>query len=351
MQLRVISGRGAVAMSTELVSTEGLCKYFMIARKRIGGASKVLKAVDDVTVSVGYGESSAIVGESGSGKTTLGKTLIGIYKPTSGRVWLEGVEISNATGESMRRVRRSMQMVFQDPGSALNPRKRISAILELPLKLTLHLSRRERKERVRQLLERMDLPLYFAHRYPYALSGGQKQRVGIARALASEPKLIALDEPTAALDVSVQAKILKLLKEVRSERGMSYVYISHDLSVVHAMSEKVSVMYLGLVVEAAVTQDLFRRPLHPYTKALLSAIPVMTEEERGLIPAGITLKGDIPSPLAVPLGCRFFSRCQERRRICEREAPPLVQFGNGHEVRCHIYSGGSSEEGRLWEDE
>lgn len=328
-------------MSRALVSAEALSKYFTITRQRLGKAERVLKAVDDVSLNVGYGESSAIVGESGSGKTTLGKTLIGIYRPTSGRVWLEGADISSFAGESMQRVRRSMQMVFQDPGSALNPRKRVSAILELPLKVNLRLVRSERKERVRQLLEKMDLPPYFAYRYPYALSGGQKQRVGIARALASEPKVIALDEPTAALDVSVQAKILKLLKEVRRDAGISYIYISHDLAVVHAMTERVSVMYLGQIVESAPTQDLFGSPLHPYTKALLSAIPVMSEEERELIPPGITLKGDIPSPLAVPSGCRFFSRCQERMELCQCEAPPLIQIGAGREVRCHICSMGN----------
>jgi len=228
-------------------------------------------------------------------------------------------------------------MVFQDPTSALNPRKTVLDIISLPLRIYEDLSRTERRERVKELLEMVELPADFLYRYPHALSGGQKQRVGIARALALNPKLIVLDEPTSALDVSVQAKILALLERLRRQFHLTYMYISHDLSVVKNISDRTAVMYLGQIMENALTDDLFKSPRHPYTRALLSAIPIISVEEQKVIPEEITLVGEIPSPLEVPPGCNFVSRCQEKMDTCHVQKPPFVEIGGDHYVRCHLY--------------
>lgn len=323
-------------MNQLLMKTEGLCKYFFRSSGLLGRERKVLKAVSAADLEVKYGETLALVGESGSGKTTLGKTMIRIYKPTKGRIWLEGKEISSVDGDGLRLYQRNMQMVFQDPTSALNPRKTVLDTVALPLRIYQGVSGAKRRERVEELLEMVELPSELLHRYPFALSGGQKQRVGIARALALNPKLIVLDEPTAALDVSVQAKILALLGRLRERFQLSYVYISHDLSVVRNISDRTAVMYLGQIVETAPTNDLFKNPLHPYTKALLSAIPITLAEEREAVSEEITLVGEIPSPLDVLPGCGFASRCQEKMDICGEGEPPLVENRGGHYVRCHL---------------
>ncbi len=320
------------------MKTEGLCKYFFRDSGLLGREQKVLKAVDTADLEVKHGETLALVGESGSGKTTLGKTMIRIYKPTKGKIWFEGDEICSVEGDRLRHYRRYMQMVFQDPTSALNPRKTVLDIISLPLRTYQNLPRTELRERVKELLEMVELPPDFLYRYPHALSAGQKQRVGIARALALNPKLIVLDEPTSALDVSVQAKILALLERLRREFQLTYIYISHDLSVVKNISDRTAVMYLGQIVESALTDNLFESPLHPYTRALLSAIPIISAEEQEVIPEEITLVGEIPSPLDVPPGCNFASRCQEKMPICEADEPPLAKVGNDHYVWCHRYS-------------
>jgi len=320
-----------------LMKTEGLCKYFFRGSGLLGREQKVVKAVSATDLEVKYGETLALAGESGSGKTTLGKTMLRIYKPTKGKIWFEGEEISSVDGKRLRHYQRNMQMVFQDPTSALNPRKTVLDTVALPLKIYQDVSGAEHRERVKELLEMVELPTELLYRYPHALSGGQKQRVGIARALALNPKLIVLDEPTAALDVSVQAKILALLEQLREQFQLTYIYISHDLSVVRNISDKTAVMYLGQIVETAPTDDLFKNPLHPYTKALLSAIPITLAEEREAVSEEITLVGEIPSPLDVPPGCNFVSRCQEKMDICDEEEPPLVESGGDHYVRCHLY--------------
>lgn len=325
-------------MNQFLMKTEGLCKYFFRDSGFLGREQKVLKAVDTADLEVKHGETLALVGESGSGKTTLGKTMIRIYKPTKGKIWFEGDEICSVDGDRLRHYRRYMQMVFQDPTSALNPRKTVLDIISLPLRIYQNLSRTELRERVKELLEMVELPPDFLYRYPHALSAGQKQRVGIARALALNPKLIVLDEPTSALDVSVQAKILALLQRLRREFQLTYIYISHDLSVVKNISDRTAVMYLGQIMESALTDDLFENPLHPYTRALLSAIPIISPGEQEVIPEEITLVGEIPSPLDVPPGCNFASRCQEKMPICEADEPPLAKVGNDHYVWCHRYS-------------
>jgi len=321
-----------------LLKTQDLCKFFFSRAWKLPSLKPrviTVRAVDRCTVDLNQGDILAVVGESGSGKTTLGQTIARIIDPTGGRVWFGGREITGVQGQDLKALRREIQMVFQDPGSSLNPRHRIDDIIALPLKIHQDLSRTERRERVEELLHLVQLPAELMPRYPHALSGGQKQRVGIARALALNPKLVVLDEPTSALDVSVQAKILHLLKELQNRLGLTYLLITHNLSIVKNFSDKIMVMYLGRIVEMAPTEVLFANPLHPYTRALLSATPVITEEERKQIPAEITLEGEIPSPVNVPRTCAFYSRCQEKKSSCgEANNPELEEVESGHWVRC-----------------
>ncbi len=324
-------------MKSSLSQVENIYKHFFKSEGLLRRKKKVIRAVNGVNLKIRAGEVLALVGESGSGKTTLGKTIIRIYKPTEGRIWFKGEEISTINGNRLRAYRKYMQMVFQDPTSSLNPRKTIFDTLSLPLKVHFAMSRAERHQRAKELLHRVDLPEDILHRYPHALSGGQKQRVNIARALAPNPTLIVLDEPTSALDVSVQAKILSLLEELREELGLTYIYISHDLAVVKNIAERIAVMYLGQIVEIVPIPGLFKKPFHPYTKALLSAIPIISDEEKEMIPEEITLEGEIPTPSMIPLGCSFYSRCQERMGICETERPPTIKVEEDHYVRCFQY--------------
>ncbi|MFQ5989639.1 MAG: ABC transporter ATP-binding protein [Candidatus Methylomirabilales bacterium] len=325
------------AAAETLLKAHDLCKYFYRDGGWWGRRAKVIQAVDHGDLDVQRGETLAIVGESGSGKTTLGKTLVRIYKPTKGTIWFEGREISAVDRNELKRLRKQMQMVFQDPSSSLNPRRTIFDAVSLPLKIHERSSRAKIRRRVEELLEAVDLPKEFLYRYPHTLSGGQKQRVAIARALASDPKLIVLDEPSSALDVSVQAKILELLIALQKRFQLTYIYISHDLSVVRNISDRTAVMYLGRIVEIAPTDKLFQNPLHPYTRALLSAIPVLSKEEQALIPEEITLEGETPSPINVSPLCVFLSRCPKKIPICQGEIPPLIQVEAGHYVRCHLY--------------
>jgi oligopeptide/dipeptide ABC transporter ATP-binding protein len=324
--------------SGPLLRTRDLCKFFFSRSWRLPSLKPrviTVRAVDKCSVELNQGDILAVVGESGSGKTTLGLSIARIINPTGGLVWFNGREITGIEGPALKALRREIQMVFQDPGSSLNPRHRIDDIIALPLKIHQDLSRAARRERVKELLHLVQLPAELMPRYPHALSGGQKQRVGIARALALNPKLVILDEPTSALDVSVQAKILHLLKELQNRLGLTYLLITHNLSIVKNFSDKIMVMYLGRIVEMAPTERLFANPLHPYTRALLSATPVITEEERKQIPAEITLEGEIPSPVNVPRICAFHSRCQEREPSCgETDNPELEEVESGHWVRC-----------------
>lgn len=325
-------------MADVILRAQGLCKYFYRNGSWWGRYAKVIQAVDQVDLEVQGGETLALVGESGSGKTTLGKTLIRIYKPTQGRIWFEDREISSVDGKALRSLRKHMQMVFQDPASSLNPRRTVFDAIALPLKIHQRLSRRAIRHRVREPLEAVDLPEEFMYRYPHQLSGGQKQRVGIARALATTPRLVVLDEPTSALDVSVQAKLLKLLMQLREQFQLIYIYISHDLSVVRNIADRMAAMYLGRIVEVAPTEELFRNPSHPYTKALLSAIPVISAEEQALIPEEITLEGEVPSPINVSPLCVFLSRCPQKTPLCHKEPAPMIRVGEGHYARCHLYA-------------
>jgi len=321
-----------------LLEGHGLVKYFPVTagllRRKVGD----VKAVDGVNLALEEGQTLALVGETGSGKTTLGRLLMRLLQPTSGRIAFAGRDITNLGEGELRPVRRQIQMVFQNPASSLNPRKRAKEIIEEPLVVHAVGTPVQRLRRVRELLERVELPPNdFLFRYPHALSGGQRQRVAIARALALQPKLIVLDEPTSALDVSVQAKIIALLRRLQREMNLTYLFISHDLSLVRNVADTVAVMYLGKIVELAPGKTLFRRPSHPYTRALLSAIPTVSDEEAALIPEKIVLHGEIPSPARVPPGCAFHTRCYARVDGCDRIVPELIPLGDGHLVRCILY--------------
>jgi oligopeptide/dipeptide ABC transporter ATP-binding protein len=322
-----------------MLSVKNLHKTFLGKRKGLSRARvDTIKAVNGVDLKVRRGETHALVGESGSGKTTLGKTAIRIYSPTNGAIMFDGRDITHLSGQELKAFRREAQMMFQDPTSSLNPRKSVFATISLPLNIYGNMSRRQRKLRIEELLATVELPRAFRYRYPYSLSGGQKQRVGLARALATQPSLIVLDEPTSALDVSVQAKILSLLANLQQEHELTYLYITHDLAIVRNIATTTSVMYLGRIVERAKTENLFTKPRHPYTKALLSAIPIISETENRYKPVEVTLEGDIPSPSNIPKHCGFFSRCQERLPECKQVDPALVRLENDHWARCLLFS-------------
>lgn len=324
--------------SSPLLRVERLKKYFPITAGFLGRQVGQVKAVDDTSFVVSEKQTFALVGESGSGKTTVGKTVIQLIRPTAGDILFNGTNLSVLRERELKGWRRQMQMVFQDPSSSLNHRRRVADIVATPLEVHGIGTKRERLTRVRELLDMVELPEKYLYNYPHALSGGQKQRVAIARGLAMHPRLIVLDEPTSALDVSVQAKILDLLARLQQELDLTYLLISHDLSVVKNFSDHIAVMYLGKVMEMAPTQELFVRPLHPYTQALLSAIPVVTDEELGLIPERIILEGDIPSPANAPTGCVFHTRCRDCMELCTVEAPPPIKVSEDHWGWCYLFS-------------
>lgn len=308
--------------------------YEGIIKKQVGS----VKAVHDINLQIPRGKTIAVVGESGSGKTTLIKTIMRFYKPTDGKITFEGKDITNLSEQQLKPIRQHMQMVHQDPTSSLNPRKRIADILEEPLIVHKYGNRRKRQERVQELIELVELPKTFLTRYPHSLSGGQKQRIGIARALALNPKLICLDEPTASLDVSVQARIIALLERLQRELGLTYIFITHDLSLVNNFADYVAVMYLGEIMEYADVKSLYTKPLNPYTQSLLSSIPVTSKEEQSMLPMKIKLKGEIPSPRNIPKGCSFNTRCPFKQEICESTKPNLESDDSSeHLVRCHLY--------------
>ena len=320
-----------------LLQVRGLKKHFPIVRgvfRRIVGH---VKAVDDVSFELRQGECLGLVGESGSGKTTVGRTILRAYRPTAGEVLFRSngkmVDVAKASGDGLKRLRRQMQMIFQDPYSSLNPRMTVLDIIGEPLLVHGVRSRRERERRVRELLVQVGLKPDHLRRYPHAFSGGQRQRIGLARALALHPKLIIADEPVSALDVSVQAQVLNLLAELQGRLGLTYLFIAHDLSVVRHISDRVAVMYVGRLVEMAEVDRLFASPLHPYTEALLSAVPVPDPSRRA---KRILLSGEVADPSDVPPGCPFHPRCRYAEERCREEVPELREIAPAHSARCHL---------------
>lgn len=314
-------------MSNAILEVKNLKKYFNTP----GG---VLHAVDDVSFTLEKGKILGVVGESGCGKSTMGRAILRLHEPTSGEVLFEGKDITKISTEEMRKLRSEMQIIFQDPFASLNPRKTVSEIIGEPLRLhKIYKSAAERQKHVLELMEVVGLAERLVNTYPHELDGGRRQRIGIAGALALNPKFIVCDEPVSALDVSIQAQILNLLKRLKKERGLTYMFITHDLSVVNYFSDDIMVMYLGKMVEYAPSEELFENPVHPYTKALLSAIPVPRLREKK---ERILLKGEITSPIDPKPGCRFAPRCAYAKDCCFKESPELKDIGNGHKVACHF---------------
>ncbi|GIN11378.1 peptide ABC transporter ATP-binding protein [Shouchella clausii] len=323
-------------MSNVLLEAKGLKMHFPIKAGVIKRTVGYVKAVDGITLKVYKGESLGIVGESGSGKSTLGRMLLRLLDPTEGEVYFNGEQISNLSNRKMRPYRRDMQMVFQDPYASLNPRMTIGELLEEPLLVHKTINTKaDRKKRAEELLETVGLPKSSYNKYPHEFSGGQRQRIGIARALSTKPKLIIGDEPVSALDVSIQSQVLNLMKDLQDEFQLTYLFIAHDLSVVKHISDRVAVMYLGRIVEVAEKDSLYETPLHPYTEALISAVPstdVTIKKEK------ISLKGELPSPANPPKGCAFHTRCPHVHERCKHERPEMTEQKDGHFVACHLYT-------------
>lgn len=317
-----------------LLEVRHLKKYFTLKKTLMGKTLASLKAVDDVSFKIKPGETLGIVGESGCGKTTMGRTVLKLHQPTEGQVFFEGVDIAKYTPKQMRELRTKMQIVFQDPYSSLPPRSTVGDILAEPVKVHKIVPPEQVKEYVLKIMEQCGLRDYYYERYPHEFSGGQRQRICIARALAVSPKLVVCDEPVSALDVSIQAQIINLLKKLQKERQLTYLFISHDLSVVKYISDKIGVMYLGSMVEFGNKEEIFNNPLHPYTNALFSAVPNPNPDEKG---NRILLKGDIPSPANPPMGCKFHTRCPKAMEICKHIEPAYTEQEPGHFVACHCY--------------
>jgi oligopeptide transport system ATP-binding protein len=321
-------------MTEPLLKVENLKKHFPITGGILGRPVSSVKAVDGVSFTVNKGETLGIVGESGCGKSTTGRMLMRLIDPSEGKVTFEDRELTSLSNAEMRKIRREMQMVFQDPFASLNPRHTVEQILEEPLKVHGMGSAKERKKRVHELLNIVGLSSYHAKRYPHQFSGGQRQRIGIARALMTKPKLIIADEPVSALDVSIQSQVLNLMQDLQKEFGLTYIFIAHDLGVVRHISDRVGVMYLGKMVELSNSETLYETPLHPYTQALLSAVPVPDPDFKR---ETILLQGDIPSPSNPPSGCTFHTRCPHATEICKQKVPEFKEHQPGHYVACHLY--------------
>jgi oligopeptide transport system ATP-binding protein len=316
-----------------LLDARQLVKHYPIKGGVMLKEIAAVKAVDDVSLSISPGETLGLVGESGCGKSTFGRAILRLEEPTAGEVWFDGENILTFNAEKQRALRKKMQIIFQDPFSSLNPRKPVASIVGEPLLIHGMKNRRERDARVLELLRVVGLRQEHMRRYPHMFSGGQRQRIGVARALALNPKLVVCDEAVSALDVSIQAQVLNLLKDLQEEFGLTYLFISHDLHVVEHISDRVAVMYLGKIVEIADSQTIYARPLHPYTQALLSASPMPdpTRHQKRVI-----LKGDVPSPIDPPPGCRFHTRCPFAESLCTTNEPVLREINAGHQAACHF---------------
>ncbi|WP_371662731.1 ABC transporter ATP-binding protein [Streptomyces sp. NBC_00280] len=318
-----------------LLKVEGLVKHFPIKKGILQRQVGAVKAVDGIDFEVRKGETLGVVGESGCGKSTMGRVITRLQEPTAGSIHFEGQDITRLSAAGMRPLRRDIQMIFQDPYGSLNPRHTIGSIVSAPFRLQGVEPEGGVKKEVQGLLELVGLSPEHFNRYPHEFSGGQRQRIGIARALALKPKLVVADEPVSALDVSIQAQVVNLMDDLQKELGLTYVIIAHDLSVVRHVSDRIAVMYLGKIVELSDRSSLYEAPMHPYTKALMSAVPVPDPKRRGTKSERILLKGDVPSPIAPPSGCRFHTRCWKATEICKTTEPPLLELKPGQQVACH----------------
>lgn len=322
-------------MNNPVLEVENLKKYFTVKSGKMFGEKNYLKAVNDVTFTIEKGKTLGLIGESGCGKSTIGKAVMGLSKATSGSIKYQGRDINSYNTREMKEFRKNVQMIFQDPYSSLDPKKRISYLVQEPLFIHNIGTPQERLEKAKELLETVGLSYYHMNRYPHEFSGGQRQRINIARALTLNPELLICDEPTSALDVSIQAQVLNLFKQLQEKFGLTYLFISHSLNVVKYVSDDIAVMYLGKMVELGDSNEIYKNPLHPYTKALFSAIP--TEDPTAKIDR-ITLKGEVPSPLNPPSGCQFHNRCPLAMKICSEISPELIEIDKNHKVSCHLYN-------------
>ena len=327
-------------MAGNLLEVRNLKKYYSVKSGFLNKDRRCVKAVDGIILSVKQGEILGIVGESGCGKSTFGRSILRLIEPTSGEVIFEGTNICGLKKEEMRLKRREMQIVFQDPGASLNPRLTVGEIIGEPLEVFHICEGKEKEERIYKLMDLVGINRAYINRFPHEFSGGQRQRLGIARALAVNPKLIICDEPVSALDVSIRAQVLHLMKELKDKLNLTYIFISHDLSVVHHICDRVAVMYLGRVVEIADKKQIYENPVHPYTKALLSAIPMPDPEVKR---ERIILQGDVPNPADPPSGCHFHKRCPYAKKECSETVPPFVTVEPGHQVLCWLAEEQQSE--------
>lgn len=317
-----------------LLSVDNLKKYFRVRKSNSIWGHEFVQAVDGVKFALHQGETLGLVGESGSGKTTIARLILRLIEPTDGRIWFKGEEITRLNPKAMRPLRQAMQVIFQDPYSSLDPRKTVRDIIGEGLKRHSTMNATERKERIQDTMEKVGLRPEHINRYPHEFSGGQRQRIGIARAIILNPELVVADEPLSSLDVSIQAQVINLLGHLKEEFRLSFLFISHDLNVVEHISDRIAVMYLGKIVELAPRHELYNAPKHPYTTALLSAIPLpQVRRKKGRI----ILKGDIPSPLHPPAGCRFHTRCYRAMEVCSRQEPEWKNLGSDHFTACHLY--------------
>jgi len=326
----------ANASREKLVEVKDLRMWFPVLRGVLQRHVADVKAVDGISFDIYKGETLGLVGESGCGKSTTGRAILQLYKPTGGQVLFEGQDLVRMKPGELRRMRRRMQMIFQDPYASLNPRMTVGSIIGEPLEVHNIGTKAERLERVRYLLEVVGLNPYFINRYPHEFSGGQRQRIGVARALAVNPSFIVCDEPISALDVSIQAQIINLLEDLQEQFGLTYLFIAHDLSVVRHISDRIAVMYLGKIMELTTRDELYHNPMHPYSQALLSAVPIpdpVVEEKR----RRIILEGDVPTPVNPPKGCHFCTRCPKVMDICKEQEPPFKEYSTGHFVACWLY--------------
>lgn len=331
------NGHAPAGDGETLLDVKDLVMHFpltqgIIFQRKVGA----VQAVDGISFSMRKGETLGLVGESGCGKSTTGRAILQLYKPTAGNVIFRGQDLTTLDGGEMRKMRRYLQMIFQDPYASLNPRMTVGNIIAEPMQIHNLAPKNERNQKVQDLLETVGLNPYFANRYPHEFSGGQRQRIGVARALAANPEFIVADEPVSALDVSIQAQIINLLEDLQEQFNLTYLFIAHDLSVVRHISDRVAVMYLGKMVELATRDELYENPLHPYTKALLSAVPIpdpVIEKKR----ERIILTGDVPSPINPPSGCHFHTRCPYVMDVCKIDEPAFADQGSGHFVACHLY--------------